>query len=201
MTIVVLGGGINQKGEISPQVKKRLKKVKELFEKQKNAKILLCGKYSFLYPRDKTPPITEAEAMRNYLLKLGVPKESIFLETKSKDTIGNAYYAKKLYFIPKKEKQAIVVTSEFHLERVKYIFKKIFGKNYKLKFVAVPSPFKGEKRQKIIKRQKELLKKTKEILDKMEPGNHNFLKGKLYKTKYYREKRPAWVIEFTTEGR
>lgn len=201
MTIVILGGGITKEGKLPENAKKKLRKAWQIFKKQKKAKILVCGKYSFLYPKNKIPKITEAEAMRDYLLKLGVPRQSIYLEKKSKDTIGNAYYAKKLFFIPKKEKKAIVVTSDFHLERVKFIFKKIFGKNYQLKFVTVPSPSRNKKREKIAKRQKMLLEKTKEILSKMEPGDHNFLKGKLYKIKYYKEKRPPWVIKFVTQGK
>jgi len=35
----------------------------------------------------------------------------------------------------------------------------------------------------------------------MKEGDHSFLKGKLYKLKYYKEKRPNWVIKFATEGK
>lgn len=201
MTIVVLGGGINTKGQIPEQSKKRLDRAIEVFKKQKQANILLCGKHSFLYPKDKIPPKTEAEAMSDYLLSRGIKKSVIFLEKKSKDSIGNAYYAKKLYFIPKKESQAIIITSEFHMERSKFIFQKIFGKKYHLKFTSAPSPLKGRKREQFVKRQKDLLKKTKTMLANMELGDHNFLKGKLYKLKYYKTKRPAWVIRFTTQGK
>jgi len=201
MTIVVLGGGISQNCLIPPRVKKRLKIAANLLRKKKGDKILVCGKYSFLYPKEKLPKTTEAEAMRDYLIELGVPKERIFLEKKSKDTIGNAYYAKILYFLPKKEKKAIIITSEFHLERVKFIFQRIFGKNYQLKFIGAPSSLPKSQRKKVKERQKILLEKTKKILEKMQPGDHNFLKGKLYKLKYYKEKRPPWVIKFVTEGK
>lgn len=201
MTIVILGGGINKEGELSQLIKPRLKKAVEIFRKKKDNKILVCGKYSFLYPKEFLPPRTEAEAMKEYLLKLGLPKENIYLESKSKDTISNAYYAKKLYFIPQKEKRVIVITSEFHLERTKFIFKKIFGPDYQIQFISVCSLFKGEKAKKIIEKEKVLLAETKQILAKMKPGEHNFLRGKFYKLKYYREKRPAWIIKFVTEGK
>ena len=80
MTIVVLGGGITKKNNLPEYVKGRLEKSWQVFKKNKEAKILVCGKYSFLLSREKAPEKTEAELMRNYLLKLGVPKESIFLE-------------------------------------------------------------------------------------------------------------------------
>ncbi len=201
MTIVILGEGINTKGQLPKQVKRLLDKGIKIFGKHKDAKILLSGRYSFLYPKDKIPKKTEAEAMRDYLLKFGVPKKKIYLDKKSKDTIGYPYYTKKLYFLPKKERKALIITSDFHLKRVKFVFKKIFGKNYQFKFISVPIPFKGKKRIEIFKRQEVLLQKTKKILAKMKSGDHNFLKGKLYKIKYYKEKRPDWAIKFVTQGK
>lgn len=201
MTIVILGGGISKDGRLPERVKNRLKKTWQIFKKDKKIKILVCGKYSFLYPKNKAPKKTEAKAMQDYLLNLGVPKKNIYLEEKSKDTIGNAYYAKKLYFIPKKEREALIITSNFHLKRVRFIFQKIFGKHYQFKFISPSSSLKNQEKGRVIKRQKELLWKTKEILTRMKPGNHNFLRGKLYKIKYYKEKRPSWVIKFVTQGK
>ncbi len=201
MTIVILGGGINKNGNLPQYVKKRLDKATEIFKKDKNAKILVSGRYSFLYPKSLLPPITEAQAMKNYLIKKGILKKNIFLENKSKDTISNAYYAKKIYFIPKKEKEAKIITSEFHLPRVKYIFKKVFGKDYNFRYIAISSNLNKKSAEKVKTRQKKLLKKTKEILGEMRDGEHNFLKNKFYKLKYYREKRPDWVIDFVTQGK
>ncbi len=200
MTIMVLGGGITKNGVLPDFVKTRLEKAQEIFAKNKSARILFCGRHSFLYSKNNRPRKTEAQAGKEYLLKIGVPRKNIYLENKSKDTVGNAYYAKKLYFIPRKEKEAIIITSDFHLERSMFIFKKIFGRGYKFKFIATPSNLKVEDKTKVIERQKELLKKTQEFLKKMPDGDHNFLKGKLYKIKYYREKRPSWVSKFVSEG-
>ncbi|MCK4454265.1 YdcF family protein [Candidatus Parcubacteria bacterium] len=201
MTIVVLGGGITKDGKLPKHIKERLEKVLQIFRKRKQAKVLVCGRYSFLYPKNQLPKKTEARAMRDYLISIGIPKKDIYLENKSKDTIANVYYAKKLYFIPRKEKDAVIITSGFHLERAKFIFRKIFGKGYQFKFISPLSSLKVKEKTKIVERQKELLKKTKEILNKMKSGDHNFLKGKLYKIKYYKEKRADWVIKFVTEGK
>lgn len=121
------------------------------------------------------------------------------METKSKDTIGNAYYAKKLYFIPKKERKAVIITSDFHLERTRFVFQKIFGKGYKLKFVSASSFLKNKEKTKVMERDKEILQRTKRVLAEVRPGDHNFLKGKLYKLKFYKdiqkEKRTEWWIK------
>jgi len=202
MAIVILGGGITKKGALPKEAKQRVEKAYQIFKRNPQSNILACGKYSFLYPKDKLPLRTEAEAIKEYLLKLGVPENKIFVEKKSKDTIGNAYYAKKLYFIPKKDKEVWVVTSDFHLERVKFIFEKVFGTKYKIKFFPVLSFFKSrERKNQVIQRQKNLFLKTKSMLSEMKRGDHNFLKNKLYKTKYYKEERPKWVIKFATKGK
>ncbi len=200
MTIVVLGGGIVRNCYLPKYVQERLKKAWQIFKKNEKAKILVCGKYSFLYPKNKPPQKTEAEIMRDHLLKLGAPKEKIFLEQKSQDTITNAYFAKTLYFIPKKEQTAKIITSDFHLQRVKFIFSKVFGKEYRLKFISAPSFLTKERKKRIEKRQKEVLKRTKILLKEMRDGNHNFLKSRKNKLKqFYQEKRPSWVKQFIAE--
>ncbi len=196
MTIVVLGAGIDRSGKLSEDAKKRLKEAKRLHEKYKTP-ILLCGKYSFLYEKNP-PPITEAEAMQKYLIVLGVSQENICLEKESQDTISNAYNAKVKYFIPRKESEAIIVTSDFHLERAEYIFFKIFGDSYKLHFLGIPTSLPCQSRAQIKERQRALTRKAGEILKDIRPGDHEAAKKKLLLSDYYREKRPSWVKDFTT---
>ncbi len=200
MLIVVLGGGIDIKGILPHHVFSRLDKALELAHKYPNAKIVLCGRYSFLYG-PKKPLTTEAEAMRTYLLGKKIPKNRILIEKKSKDTIGNAYYSKKNIFLPRHEKQAIIITSEFHLPRSKYIFQKIFGPTYKLQFVGAPEKLSSAVRQKVITHQKEVFETIKHLLEPMKDGNHDYFKYKIYNLKYYRQKRPDWVIKFVATGK
>jgi uncharacterized SAM-binding protein YcdF (DUF218 family) len=202
MFIIVLGGGINLKGEIPKTVYQRLDKALEVYQKNldKNRKIIVSGKYSFLYQQiNQFPPYTEAEKMASYLIKNGVSKKQIILEKKSKDTVGNAYFVKKI-FLKKNEKKGIIITSNFHLERVKYVFEKIFGKDYQLDFIGVKEDLPKEKEKEVLERQKKILEKTKEILSQMKTDDHLYLTKRIYRIKYYREKRPEWVINFVAKG-
>lgn len=227
MFIIVLGGGIDLKGNLPSLVYQRLDKAIEIYQSLTNSmrrqqvrqhqsdqldkqsggqndevKLVVAGRYSFLYHQlKKFPPTTEAEKMAQYLLEKQIPKNKILLEKKSKDTIGNAYYLKKDILIPHRETRAIIITSNFHRERVKYIFDKIFGLKYHLQFVGVEEKLSSDKKKQVNNRQKELLAKTKQILSPMANGDHNFLKGKLYKIRYYKEKRPDWVINFVAQGK
>lgn len=203
MFIVVLGGGIDLTGKIPSYVYERLDEAVKIYkskDKDNAVKIVLTGRYSFLYGKKK-PPITEANKMAEYLLKIGVPRKSILRENFSRDTIGNAYYLKKYLFIPRHEKQAIIITSNFHIERVRYVFKKIFGPNYDLNFIEVAEKLSSSTRNKIAMEQKAILKRTKKWLTNMKDGDHNFLKNKLYKTRYYKNKRPDWLVSFISQGK
>lgn len=220
MFIVVLGGGIDLKGNLPSLAYQRLDKAIEIYQSLTNSmrpyrigqhqsdkqnddvRLVVTGKYSFLYHQlKKYPPTTEAQRMAQYLLEKQVSKNSILLEKKSKDTIGNAYYLKKDVFIPHRETRAIIITSRFHLERVKYIFNKIFGPKYNFQFVGVEEKLPPDKEKRVNDRQRQLLEETKKILFPMKTGDHNFLKEKLYKIKYYKEKRPSWVINFVAQGK
>src|SRR3989344_6276183 len=199
MVIVVLGGGIDLQGKIPSYVYSRLDEAIGL-HKSLGCKILVSGEYSFLYDKVK-PPFTEAFEMGRYLLEKVMSSSIILKEERSKDTIGNAYYSKKYIFIPNKEKEAIVITSDFQVERVKYIFHKIFGPEYKLKIIGIKSKLPGNEKEAVWQRQKELLLKTQALLSNMKDGDHNFLKDRIYKFKFYREKRPDWVKNFVAKGK
>lgn len=199
MIIVVLGGGIDLQGNIPSYVYSRLDEAIKLASNL-DCKILVSGEYSFLYEKIK-PPLTEALKMNKYLLEKGIPQGKILREELSKDTIGNAYYSKKYIFIPSKEKEAIIITSDFQVERVKYIFSKIFGSEYKLKVIGIKSNLPDGEKEAVWQRQKELLLKTQALLSNMKDGDHNFLKNRIYKLKFYKEKRPDWVRNFVAKGK
>ncbi len=196
MTITVLGGGIVAGKKAPDQVVKRLHRAIEISEEKGVDRFLLCGKYSFLTDENDLPEKTEAEIMKDYLLSQRIDSNRIFTEKKSMDTISNAYYAKTEYFIPENETESIIITSDYHIPRVKYIFKKIFGPDYDLHFQGV----KTKSGRRLIERQKELLDKFKELTSSMEDGDHDFFKGKFFNIDYYTEKRPAWIKKKTAKG-
>ena len=199
MLVVVLGGGIDLRGNLPPYVYMRLDKAYELYESMQATHLVLSGKYSFLY-HHKKPPVTEAEKMAEYVIEKGVPKRHVLLERRAKDTIGNAYYLKKYIFLPRKQTEAAIVTSRFHLPRVTYIFQKIFGRRYQLEYIGTKDAISRDDEKHIVQRQRLLLLKTQEMLALMKEGDHDFLKGKIYKTKFYREERADWVVDFVSKG-
>ena len=75
--------------------------------------------------------ITEAEAMRTYLLQAGVHENRIFMEERSTSTKENIQFSKALIQSQpndtgKKldELSIVVISSEYHLHRIRYLAKK-----------------------------------------------------------------------------
>lgn len=67
--------------------------------------------------------ISNAEAMKNIAVSLGVPDEDVWIEEKSKTTVENAKFTSE--FIKKQEyKSIILVTSPYHQRRTYELFKK-----------------------------------------------------------------------------
>ncbi|CAN5136130.1 hypothetical protein BH09PAT2_BH09PAT2_07570 [soil metagenome] len=202
MIIVVLGGGIELNGTLPHHAIKRLDAAIELFNKNPESYIALSGKYSYIYWHKKTHPIqTEASAMAAYLCTHGIDPARIYMEEHSMDTISNAYFLKKTIFIPKDEHTGIIITSEFHLKRVKMIFSRIFGDTFQFKYISVPDIFPPDKAAKIHERQQYLIEQTEIFLKDMSDGDHEYLKDKLYTAKFHHEEKPAWLQDFVAAGK
>ena len=131
--IIILGGGIDRQGRISQVTKERLNGFRRNKKKFPDIPVLLSGRWSGLIK--EVPKTTEAQAMNDYLAKRGVNPRRIYLETKSFDTIGNAVFSKQIIMEKEKRgswKRILLVTSDWHMRRALWIFRRILGKNYQI---------------------------------------------------------------------
>lgn len=125
--IIVMGSGVSPEGNLTQIGKSRVQKSVELYNKNIAKRILMTGKYS--HNISYIPQKTEAKAMKEYAIILGVSESHIFTEEHSLDTVGNAYFTKQ--FLEKMNwKNILIVTSNFHLARTEYLFKKVYGKEF-----------------------------------------------------------------------
>lgn len=113
-TIIVLGASVFSDGKLSPILKDRIDAGFELFQKKKANQFLLSGDH-------KTDDYNEVEAMSNYLIEKGVPKDKILLDHAGYDTYDSMYRSKAVFNIS----EAIVVTQEFHLPRTLFVAKNL----------------------------------------------------------------------------
>lgn len=112
--LIVLGARV--KGETpSLALQHRLDKAYEYLIKQPTTLAILSG------GQGPGEAITEAEAMRRYLVHKGIPEERLILEDQSTDTSENLQYAFAL--IEEPDASITLVTSRFHIFRSQLIAK------------------------------------------------------------------------------
>jgi uncharacterized SAM-binding protein YcdF (DUF218 family) len=134
--IVVLGGGVEADGSLPPVSRTRVARAVELFDAGIAPRIILSGRCGLTSPE---PTTTEAAAMASYARVHDVPAEALLLEEESRDTLGNAYFVRELYLVPNGWRSIRVVTSDFHLSRAAWVFRKILGAQYDFSFASAAS--------------------------------------------------------------
>ncbi|MDB5181054.1 MAG: YdcF family SAM-binding protein [Candidatus Saccharibacteria bacterium] len=130
--IIVPGRGVHPDGLLFNDPKSRIKKAVELFNSNQAKKIIMSGGFSFHF--ENTTDVNEADSMKIYAVSLGINAEYILTEGKSTHTLANAYFCKKLFCEPNGWKDIIVVASSDHMPRVKYVFNKVFGSEYRIDY-------------------------------------------------------------------
>ncbi len=129
--IIILGKGVASDGSIPKIVQRQITTAIQL-SNDKRIPIILSGKHWGL---ERNPAIkyTEAAGMKKYALQHGANRTRLLIEDQSHDTIGNAIFSRVI--IDQHDWHNILVfATNWHLPRVKYIFKKIYPTNYKLSY-------------------------------------------------------------------
>ena len=113
--IVTVSGGDNHA---------RIRKTVELYKEGWAPVILYSGAAA-------EGEVSNAEAMRNISVKMGVPKADILIEEASEDTGQNAEFSSAI--IKEKDfRSMILVTSPYHQRRTMELFKKQLGEDFKI---------------------------------------------------------------------
>ncbi len=108
--IIVLGAQVKPDRTLSVQLSWRMDAAIEAYQK-KNVPIVVCG------AQGPDEPCTEAEAMREYLLKEGIPENSILSDPESFNTNENLENAKELLKEFPDIRRVLIVTSDYHVPR------------------------------------------------------------------------------------
>ncbi len=132
--IIVLGYELTSNGELETVSKGSVKKAISLYKAGVAPRIIFSG--SRRYSSKRLFKTSEARQMMKFALSLGVPKKAILIEDEAKDTIGNAYFTMIRHLEPNNWKNIVVVSSDFHMPRVEYIFNKFLGNKYSVSFVS-----------------------------------------------------------------
>jgi hypothetical protein len=132
--VLIPGGGLTSAGEPLPWVCARL-----------DAALAVEGEHLFVALSTgtvhKPASAIESVASADYLMTRGIPRERIFVDKWSHDTIGNAYFARCMHCEPRSLHRLLVITSAFHMPRTRAIFEWVFSlpsSKFALEFQTTP---------------------------------------------------------------
>ncbi len=109
-TALILGAKVKPNGRLSHMLEDRVLTGLDLYRQGKVKKLLLSGDHG-------QKSYDEVNAMRNYLLRHGVPEQDIFLDHAGFNTYSSMYRARDVFQV----RDVIVVTQAFHVPRAVYI--------------------------------------------------------------------------------
>jgi len=136
--IFILAGGLTDNGENNLWVLERLKKALSI-DGSNNYYCIGGGTYHKPQLLDISGyVIYESNKMVEFLLDNNIEKKYIKNEWSSYDTIGNGFFSFINFIIPLKLNNIIVITSKFHMKRVKIIynyFNDIFNTNINITYI------------------------------------------------------------------
>ena len=110
--IIIHGCGLIDGERVSKLLANRVDKAIQLFKRSKDR--------AFLLPsggQGGDEKISEAQAMKNYLLERGIPEEQILMEDQSTTTEENLRYSRKIIDSREGRKRIALVTSNYHVYR------------------------------------------------------------------------------------
>ncbi|GAK48800.1 hypothetical protein U14_00007 [Candidatus Moduliflexus flocculans] len=109
-TALILGAKVHGGGRLSNMLEDRVLTGLALYRQGKVKKLLLSGDHG-------QQAYDEVNAMREYLLKQGVPAQDIFMDHAGFDTYSSMYRARDVFQV----RDVIVVTQAFHLPRAVFL--------------------------------------------------------------------------------
>jgi len=112
--VMVLGARVYKSGNPSPVLTDRLDHGYELYIRGKAKKILVSGDHG-------RKDYDEVNAMKNYLMEKGVPREDIFMDHAGFNTYDSMYRARDIFGIGR----LLICTQDFHIARSVYIARKM----------------------------------------------------------------------------
>lgn len=140
--IIIMAGGLDEKGYIHPWVENRMNVALDLYRKHPT-KIICTGGGTYHKPpalNKEKFVIHEATACAEYLINNDVDPHDIIKEWGSYDTIASIYFTLLLCIVPRNWRNICVITSDFHMPRVEMLFRWICGlhDHYHCTFLTAP---------------------------------------------------------------
>ncbi|TMC69512.1 MAG: YdcF family protein [Chloroflexi bacterium] len=129
---VVLGGGVTSDGKPSASTLARARAASHLAQKRPSLAVIASGSHG----DGPAPTESEAAVIVDLIAASGISRDRLFLEDRSRDTIGNAVEVASRYLSRIEPRPIYLVTSPFHLERALVVFRNVLGFAWQVQAVA-----------------------------------------------------------------
>lgn len=120
--VIIIPGARVSGRAVSAPLRARLDKGLELYRNGVSDKIIVSGDHG-------TREYDEVNAMREYLMERGVPRENIFMDHAGFDTYATVYRARDIFCV----NRAVIASQEYHNVRAVYMARclgmELFGEN------------------------------------------------------------------------
>ena len=128
--MLILGAHVSDRG-LSQTLQSRLDAGAAYAAANPGVKIIVSGGQGL------DEPVTEASAMRDYLVSLGIARDRIALEENSHNTFENLLFTRDLLGAGPETYPIIIVTSEFHIRRTRMLAARA---GFEPRFIAAKTP-------------------------------------------------------------
>ena len=156
--VIILGKKEDDKDPENNELRGRVEVGVDIFIKYQAEYLILTGGKT-------SSSIPECYVMAEYATNLGVDSKNVLKECYSLDTIGNGYFTRRLIDSLKNVTSVYVVSSCYHMPRVKFIFQYCYGNKYLMNFDNC-YPFKSSENHEI-----ESLKMAEQLFVNIIPGD------------------------------
>ena len=119
--LVLLGNQNDSQGDLSPIAKSRCDLAVQLLQENEGLVVLPTGGFG---PHFNTTDRPHGLYLTEYLIEKGISPDRILPHTDSSNTLEDALFTREIA-VDSGAQQVIVVTSEFHVRRVRYIFGRV----------------------------------------------------------------------------
>ena len=118
--VLVLSSNLDHEGNLTRYSISRIEEAFRVYAIGETNRIALSGSTS--------------QQMKEYLIQKNVFDGAISLEDFSKDTLGNAVFSKLVLALPNVWRNILVVSSDFHIPRVRKIFDFVYGCDFQVNY-------------------------------------------------------------------
>ncbi|BFM43624.1 hypothetical protein CFS9_22650 [Flavobacterium sp. CFS9] len=149
--LIVLGSPNSETGNLEQVALDRLKYCLDIFESKDNC-IICTGGFGEHF---NTAPLPHADYAMKYLIENGLSAENFLEPALSANTVEDAVLSKKI-LVHHNLNSVVIITSDYHVERVKLIFDEILGFD-QIEYAGVTHDISDTEKEKLLEHEKKAI--------------------------------------------